>query len=154
MWQQVKWEDIMAKLPRPRPPAIFRTMFPDLADWLESPWMGPPPLTAGQTFRVEEVAQDNRYVIRAELPGLDPETDIEVSVEGRTLTIHAERRQEDGGPYRSEFRYGSLTRLVRLPTRVDAKDITARYERGVLELSVPAREVKPEGSRVTIEKVD
>ena len=153
-WQQVKWEDIMAKLPRPRPPAIFRTMFPDLADWLESPWMGPPPLTAGQTFRVEEVAQDNRYVIRAELPGLDPEQDIEVFVDGRTLTIHAERRQEDSGPYRSEFRYGSLTRLVRLPTRVDAKDVTARYERGVLELSVPAREAKPEGSRVAIEKVD
>jgi len=154
MWQQVKWEDIMAKLPRPRPPAIFRTMFPDLADWLESPWMGPPPLTAGQTFRVEEVAQDNRYVIRAELPGLDPDQDIEVFVDGRTLTIHAERRQEDSGPYRSEFRYGSLTRLVRLPTRVDAKDVTARYERGVLELSVPAREAKPEGSRVAIEKVD
>jgi predicted unusual protein kinase regulating ubiquinone biosynthesis (AarF/ABC1/UbiB family)/HSP20 family molecular chaperone IbpA len=154
MWQQVKWEDIMAKLPRPRPPAIFRTMFPDLADWLESPWMGPPPLTAGQTFRVEEVAQDNRYVIRAELPGLDPDQDIEVFVDGRTLTIHAERRQEDSGPYRSEFRYGSLTRLVRLPTRVDAKDVTARYERGVLELSIPAREAKPEGSRVAIEKVD
>jgi len=144
----------MAKLPRPRTPAIVRSMFPDLADWLEAPWTGPPPFTAAQTFRVEEMAQDNRYVIRAELPGLDPETDIEVYVEGKTLTIHAERRQEDSGPYRSEFRYGSLTRLVRLPVRVDAKDVTARYERGVLEVSVPLPEEKPEGSRVAIETAD
>ena len=144
----------MARLPRPRPPAIFRSMFPDLTDWLESPWTGPPPFTAAQTFRVEEVAQENRYVIRAELPGLDPEKDIEVNVDGRTLTIYAQRRQEDSGPYRSEFRYGSVTRLVRLPAKVDAKDVTARYERGVLEVSVPAREVMPESSRVAIEEVD
>ena len=153
-WQTVKWEDIMAKLPRPQAPARFRAMFPDLADWLEAPWTGPPPFMAAQTFRVEEVAQDNRYVIRAELPGLDPDEDIEVTVDGRNLTIQAERRQEDSGPSRSEFRYGSLTRLVRLPARVDPKDVTARYERGVLEVSVPMRDVKPEGTRVPIEQAD
>ena len=144
----------MAKLPRPQAPAMFRGMFTDLADWLESPWTGPPPFIAAQTFRVEEMARDNRYVIRAELPGLDPDRDIEVTVEGRTLTIHAERRQEDDEPYRSEFRYGSLTRLFRLPAKVDANDVTARYEKGVLEVSVPVLEVKPEGTRVAIEKAD
>jgi len=144
----------MEKLSRPQPPAIFRALFPGLIDWLESPWAGPPQFTAAQSFRVEEMARDNRYVIRAELPGLDPDRDIEVTVEGRTLKIHAERRQEDTGPYRSEFRYGSLTRLVRLPAKVEATDVTARYERGVLEVSVPIREVKPEGIRVTIEKAD
>ena len=107
----------MAQLPRPRAPAIFRALFPGLVDWLESPWAGPPQFTAAQSFRVEEVARDNRYVIRAELPGLDPERDIEVTVEDSTLTIQAERRQQDSEPYRSEFRYGSLTRLVTLPPR-------------------------------------
>jgi HSP20 family molecular chaperone IbpA len=150
----VKREDIMEKLSRPQAPAVFRALFPGLVDWLESPWAGPPQFTAAQSFRVEEMARDNRYVIRAELPGLDPERDIEVTVEGRTLTIHAERRQEDSGPYRSEFRYGSLTRLVRLPVRVDPKDVSARYERGVLEVSVPVRDVKPEGIRVPIEQAD
>ncbi len=153
-WQTVKWEDIMAKLPRPQAPARFRAMFPDLADWLEAPWTGPPPFMAAQTFRIEEVAEDDRYVIRAELPGLDPDEDIEVTVDGRNLTIQAERRQEGSGPSRSEFRYGSLTRLVRLPARVDPKDVTARYERGVLEVSVPIRDVKPEGTRVPIEQAD
>jgi HSP20 family protein len=150
----VQWEDIMAKLPRPGAPAVFRALFPGLVDWLESPWAGPPQFTAAQSFRVEEVARDNRYLIRAELPGLDPEKDIEVTVEGTTLTIHAERRQEDSGSYRSEFRYGSLTRLVSLPVKADAKDVTARYERGVLEVSVPAPGVRPEGDRVAIEKAD
>jgi len=144
----------MAKLSRPQAPAVVRALFPGLAEWLESPWAGPPQFTAAQSFRVEETTRDNCYVIRAELPGLDPDRDIEVTVEGRTLTIHAERRQEDNGPYRSEFRYGSLTRLVRLPAKVDAKDVTARYERGVLEVSVPVRDVKPEGIRVEIEKAD
>ena len=93
-------------------------------------------------------------MIRAELPGLDPEKDIEVSVDGRSLTIHAERRQEDNEPYRSEFRYGSLTRSVMLPAEVDATDVTARYVKGVLEVSLPVGEVKPEGTRVAIETTD
>jgi HSP20 family protein len=129
-------------------------MFPDLADWLESPWTGPPPFLAGQVFRLEETLQDDRYVIRAELPGLDPENDIQVTVDGRILTIRAERRQQDNGPYRSEFRYGSLARAVRLPTGVDPADVTARYDKGVLEVTVPVRAVKPEGTRITIEDAD
>ena len=153
-WSYVQWRDIMAKLPRPQPPARFRAMYPDLADWLESPWTGPPPFLTGQVFRLEEAIGDDRYVIRAELPGLDPENDIEVTVDGRILTIRAERRQQDNGPCRSEFRYGSLARAVRLPARVDAADVTARYHKGVLEVSVPVREVKPEGTRIPIQDAD
>ena len=147
-------EDIMAKLPRPQAPARFRAMFPDLADWLESPWTGPPPFLAGQVFRLEEAIRDNRYVIRAELPGLDPENDIEVTVDGRILTIRAERRQQDNGAYHSEFRYGSLARAVKLPASVSAADVTARYDNGVLEVSVPAREVRLQGTRIPIEDAD
>jgi predicted unusual protein kinase regulating ubiquinone biosynthesis (AarF/ABC1/UbiB family)/HSP20 family molecular chaperone IbpA len=150
----VQWRHIMAKLPRPQAPARFRTMFPDLADWLESPWSGPPPFPTGQVFRLEETVRDKCYVIRAELPGLDPENDIEITVDGRILTIRAERRQQDSGPHRSEFRYGSLTRAVRLPARVDAADVTARYEKGVLEISIPVGAVKPEGTRIPIANAD
>ena len=153
-WQTVKWEDIMAKLPRPQVPARFRAVFPDLADWLESPCTGPPPFLTGQVFRIEEAIRDNRYLIRAELPGLDPENDIEVTVDGRIVTIRAERRPQDNEPYRSEFRYGSLARVVRLPARVGAADVTARYDKGVLEVSVPVRVVKPAGTRIPIENAD
>ena len=153
-WPYVQWRDIMAKLPHPQAPARFRVMFPDLADWLESPWTGPPPFLAGQVFRLEESIRDDRYVIRAELPGLDPDNDIEVTVDGRILTIRAERRQQDTGPHRSEFRYGSLARAVRLPARVDPADVAARYDKGVLEVSVPVRVVKPEGTRIPVEDAD
>ena len=144
----------MAKLPRPQAPARLHALFPDLADWLESPWAGLPPFLSGQVFRLEEAIREDRYVIRAELPGLDPAKDIEVTVDGRILTIRAERRQQDTGPYRSEFRYGSLTRTIRLPARVDAADVTARYDKGVLEVSVPLRVVKPEGTRIPVENAD
>jgi HSP20 family protein len=144
----------MAKLPRPQAPARFRAMFPDLAGWLDAPWTGPPPFLTGQAFRIEETIRDNRYMIRAELPGLDPDNDIEVTVDGRILTIRAERRQQDTGLDRSEFRYGSLARAVRLPARVDAADVTARYDKGVLEVSVPVRAVKPEGTQIPVENAD
>ena len=147
----VKWEDIMAKLPRPQAPAVIHAMFPDLADWLESPWTGPPPFLVAQAFRVEEAVQDDRYVIRAELPGLDPDKDIAVTIGGRTLTIRAERRQEDRGPYHSEFRYGSLTRSVRLPAKADANDVTARYDKGILEVSFPMPTATRAGTQVPIE---
>ena len=48
-------------------PSRRPVMFPDLPDWLASPWTALLPFTAGQTFRVEDFVQDNRYVIRAEL---------------------------------------------------------------------------------------
>ena len=144
----------MAELPHPQVPARFRAMFPDLADWLESPWAEPPPSLTGQVFRLEETIRDDRYLIRAELPGLDPDNDIEVTVDGRILTIRAERRQQDNGPYRSEFRYGSLARVVRLPARVGAADVAARYDKGVLEVSVPVRVVKPAGTQIPIQNAD
>ena len=144
----------MAKLPRPQAPARFRAMFPDLANWLESPWAGPPPFLAGQVFRLEETIRDDRYMVRAELPGLDPEKDIEVSIDGRILTIRAERRQQDTGPHHSEFRYGSLARAVRLPDRVEPSEVTARYDKGVLEVSVPVQEVKLAGTRIPVENAE
>ena len=144
----------MAKLPRPQAPARFRALFPDMADWLESPWTGPPPFLMGHVFRLEETVRDDRYVIRAELPGLDPDRDIQVTVDGRIQTIRAARRQQDNGPNTSEFRYGSLARAVRLPARVDPADVTARYDKGVLEVSVPARAVRPEGTQIPVEYED
>jgi HSP20 family protein len=142
----------MAGLPHPQVPARFRAVFPDLAGWLEAQWTRPPFLT-GQVFRLEEAIRENRHVIRAELPGLDAENDIEVTVDGRALTIRAERRHQDNEPYHSEFRYGSLARLVRLPARVGAADVTARYDKGVLEVNVPVRVVKRKGTRIPIENV-
>ena len=141
----------MAKPVRRQAPGMLRAMFPDLPG---SPRTAVLAFSSAQTFRVEELVRDNHYVIRAELPGLDPAKDIEVIVDGRTLTIHAERWQQDDEPICTEFRYGSLTRSVRLPARVDAQDITARYREGILEVSYPMPPAEQEGTRIPIETAD
>jgi HSP20 family protein len=142
----------MARPARRPMPAALRAMFPDPPPgWPESPWAAVLAFSSAQTFRVEELVRDDQYVIRAELPGLDPATNIEVTVDGRTLTIHADRSRPNDQPLRTEFRYGSVTRSVRLPARVDAHDITARYRDGILEVSMPVPAPKPGGTRIPIE---
>jgi HSP20 family molecular chaperone IbpA len=81
---------------------------------------------------------------------MDPENDLEINVEGGTLTIHAERREEHKEAHRSEFRYGSFTRSVALPDGADTEHITATYDKGILQVSVPMREAKPESRRIEI----
>ena len=76
---------------------------PDLFDMFDEPWAPLLPFTAGRPFRVEDYVQEGNYVFRAELPGLDPEKDVEVSVEGGTLTIHAERHEEHKEPIAANF---------------------------------------------------
>ncbi|MGE5135480.1 MAG: Hsp20/alpha crystallin family protein [Gemmatimonadota bacterium] len=124
--------------------------FPDLLDWLDTPWSALLPFGGGQTFRVEDFVQDGHYVIRAELPGVDPEKDIEITIEAGTLTIRAERREEQQEAHRSEFRYGSFTRSVTLPRQADTEHITASYDQGILQVDVPVKEVSPEGRKIPV----
>jgi len=88
--------------------------------------------------------------VRAELPGMDAGKDIAVTVEDGLLTISAERREEEKVHGRSEFRYGTLQRAVRLPANADAEHITARYDKGVLTVTVPLTAAKPAGHTVPI----
>jgi HSP20 family protein len=135
-------------------PARRRTAparFPDLLDWLESPWSAVLPFGPAQTFRVEDYTEDGKYMIRAELPGVDPQKDVEVTVDSGMLTIHAERREETKQERRSEFKYGSLTRSVTLPEGADPDKITASYDNGILKITVPVpEEAKPAARRIAI----
>lgn len=93
-------------------------------------------------MRVEEYVEDDTCVIRAELPGVDPDKDVEISVADGILHLHAKReeRKEEERPsgYRSEFHYGSLERSIRLPEGVTEADIKASYKEGILEVRLPA----------------
>jgi HSP20 family protein len=93
-------------------------------------------------MRMEEYVEDDTCVIRAELPGVDPEKDVDITVEDGILHIsaHREERSEEEQPsgYRSEFRYGSLERSIRLPEGATDADVTASYKDGILEVRVPA----------------
>lgn len=102
------------------------------------------PFGGGPAGRVEECDEDDAHVIRIELPGLDPETDITIVVEDDVLTVEATRQEgsltegdpAEGGTVRSQLSYGTFRRLVRLPPGSTADDVTAFYEGGVLEIRI------------------
>jgi HSP20 family protein len=122
--------------------------FEEIFDWLESPLALIRP--SGTAMRVEDFVRDDRYVLRAELPGLDPEKDIEVTVSGGVLTISADRLDETEGAHRSEFRYGAITRSLPLPANADEAHIQASYATGILEVDVPLKETGATQRRVPI----
>ena len=121
-------------------------MVPDLIDWFEEPFMTLRPYLA-QPIRVEDSIADDHYTVRAELAGIDPEKDVEVTVGSGYLTIHAKRTDKTEGKHRSEFRYGSFTRSLPLPPSTDDDDVTAAYRDGILTVSVGLKGEKKESAR-------
>jgi HSP20 family protein len=107
-------------------------------------------------IRVEEEMVGDDLVIRAELPGVDPDKDVDVTIDGDMLTVSAERRKEEksekDGQFRSEFRYGSFRRSLRMPRGVTADDIGATYRDGILEVRVPVPKSKDTTTKVSISK--
>lgn len=128
-----------------------RSLFPELFDWLDAPFAGLRSAVT-QPIRLEDFMKDDRYVLRAELPGVDPDKDVEITVDNGILTIHAERRQETTEEHRSEFRYGSFTRSITLPSGTDPSDVKATYDKGILEVSVKCATAQETGKRIAIEK--
>ncbi|WP_026373470.1 Hsp20/alpha crystallin family protein [Agrococcus lahaulensis] len=128
-------------------------VFPPFTEWVDAfallgGWDGRGPLPG---IRVEELVHDDEFIVHAELPGLDPERDIDVTVEHGTLTIHAERHPDKREKQRSEFRYGALARAVRLPQGAKDDDITAVYEDGVLTVRVGLDPVPTKARHIPIE---
>ena len=110
---------------------------------------------AEELIRVEEFREDGTLVIRADLPGIDPDKDVELTVTDGMLHIEAERREEEKheekGYVRQELRYGSLSRSLPLPDGVTAADITATYKAGVLEIRIPEPKREP-AKKIAISK--
>ena len=103
--------------------------------------LGPAPEPdRGPEMRCEEFSRDGAVVVRAELPGLDPGRDVEVTIADGVLRLRARRRPEPGegrSGTRSEFFYGEMVRTLALPPGARADAVTATYADGVLEVVVP-----------------
>ena len=105
---------------------------------------------------VEMFEKEDKFVVRAELPGMRQE-DVDISVTDDTLTIKGEKKSEsevkEENYYFSERAYGSFFRSIAIPSNVDAKKIDACFEDGVLEVSMPkAAEVKPRKVTISAKK--
>ncbi len=125
----------------------------DLSKWAPSDMLEPVrrfldgDLTMASSIKVEQFQDGNTLVVRAEVPGIDPDKDVDVSVSEGMLHIKAERQEKSEHTsktgYRSEFRYGSFVRSIALPAGAREEDITASYKDGVLEVRAPAPAATP-----------
>ena len=102
------------------------------------------PVPGASQIRIDVSENDQAFTVRAEIPGVNKQ-DIHVSVEGSIVTLSAEIRQHDAERegeklLRSERYYGSVARSFQLPVDVEAAQAKARYDNGVLTLTLPKKQ--------------
>jgi len=110
-------------------------------DFGRNPWsaLNSFDLPALKAWPAVDVAEDERAVtVRADVPGLD-ERDLDVQVSGNLLTIRGSREEahEDKARRQHERLTGSFVRTLTLPAYVDPAAVEARYDKGVLTVTVP-----------------
>jgi HSP20 family protein len=145
-----------AALARRRPASfgpfgLMRRLFEDL----ERLAVARPDLDQALAFipKVDVTRRDNKIVVQVDLPGISPD-DVTVTLEDGALVVagerHSDREFHEGDVWRSERTYGSFQRLIPLPDNADLDSIEARFENGVLEISVRAPE-KARGKAIEIQ---
>ena len=130
--------------------------FDRLDEWMRNRpfarWFGHADLNADM-IRVDEYRQNGNLVIRAEIPGIDPDKDVELTVADGLMHIEAHRREEESmeekGYVRRELRYGSFMRTLAVPEGISESDVTATYKDGILEIKVPAPAAEPAPEKAT-----
>jgi HSP20 family protein len=127
-----------------------------LEDFFGRPMWRLPVEERGWMPAVDVFEKDDKFIVKAELPGMKEE-DIDVSVVGDALMIKGEKKTEsevkEADYYRCERSYGSFYRSIPLPSTVDANKIEADFEDGVLEITLPkSPEVKPKKVAVSAKK--
>ena len=79
--------------------------------------------------------------VRLELPGIDPDADVDIEVDNGVLHVSGERKSEqkteENGWFRREMTYGRFDRRVSLPEGVDAEGVQASYNAGILDITIP-----------------
>ena len=125
---------------------------PRMFDWFEALVPGDFSWRNGyaHTMRVEEFIRNDEFVVRAELPGIDPDQDVEISITNGMLTIEGRREEKHEEKHRSEFFYGRFMRTLTLPSGVDTNLIRAEYKDGILEVTVPMARGQEKAQRIQV----
>jgi len=103
---------------------------------------------------VDIYEDEHTITLKLEVPGID-EKDIDVRIEGNTLTVHGERKiekeEKEENFRRVERQYGSFTRSFTLPSSVDPAQVIANYDKGVLKINLAKKaEAKPKQIKVNV----
>jgi HSP20 family protein len=105
---------------------------------------------------VEEFIDNDTLIVRAQIPGIEPDTDVEITVSDNQLHLRVERRQEarveEQGLARQEFHYGSFYRSIPLPAGTREDEIDANYRDGILEVRVPVDPAQWSSKTVPIDR--
>jgi HSP20 family protein len=116
---------------------------------------GEAPLTTASFVPAVDVYEDTeKVVLKLEVPGVE-EKDLDVRVENHTLTVKGERKfekeEKEENFHRIERRYGSFYRAFTLPSTVDAQNVDAKYNAGVLKLELKKKpEAQPKQIKVNV----
>ena len=106
-------------------------------------------------IKVDVKESGDAYTVQAEIPGV-PKEDIQVAVEGNVASLRAEIKQQDSSSadektLRSERYYGAVSRSFQLASDIDQSQAKARYDNGVLTLTLPKKQALSGAQRLTIE---
>jgi HSP20 family protein len=132
----------------------FGDLFDDLMKgFLVRPLAGPAGAQLPERLKVEVAEQNGSYKVTAEIPGVKKE-DIHVTIDGDQVTISAEVKQEKEAKegervVHSERYYGKVARSFRLGSEIDQANAQAKYEAGLLELTLP-KKATASAQRLTI----
>jgi HSP20 family protein len=124
-----------------------------LWDLMDEMLVSPPP-EARMISPALDVTEDDQHIkVKVEVPGMDPK-EISLTIESNTLIIQGERKKEEEkkveNTIRREVSYGSFCRTIPLPVAVKGDEVTARYEKGILEITLPKEEgAKPKRIQIT-----
>lgn len=123
--------------------SLFDDFFRDVAPgFYVKPLHGDPLPSPGQ-IKIDVKENGNNYTVSAEIPGVRKE-DIHVTIEGGMVMVRADIKQEDAHQddkqLRSERYFGSVSRCIQLPQDVDQAQAKAKYDNGVLTLTLPKKQ--------------
>ncbi|WP_110241574.1 Hsp20/alpha crystallin family protein [Nocardioides gilvus] len=127
----------------------------DLRSWLGADLGLALPSLGGAPFvRIEDYMDEGTYVLRADLPGIDPDKDVEITTADDELTIKGERSEESHERGHDEFHYGSFARSISLPRGSRTEEISAEYRGGVLEVRVPVDDSAPAARKIPVARAE
>ena len=134
--------------------SLFDDFFKDVAPGFFVKPLHGDPLPSASQIRIDVKETDKDFTVQADMPGVSKE-DIHVSVEGSIVTLRAEIRQQDRQTegekvLRTERYYGEVSRSFQLPSDIDEANAKARYDNGVLCLTLP-KKISSAPQRLTVE---
>ncbi|HPW09418.1 MAG TPA: Hsp20/alpha crystallin family protein [Burkholderiaceae bacterium] len=122
---------------------LFDDFFRDVAPGFYVKPLHGDPLPTPASIKIDVKENDKAYTVQAEVPGVSKE-DIHVSLEGNVVTVRAEVKQQDSQSkdeksLRTERYYGAVSRSFQLPQDFDQGSSKAKYDNGVLTLTLPKK---------------